>query len=520
MPNRSTLNFGVVAQTIKTPAQTVRLSVLNAPAGQPCWTATSDLPFMILSPASGCGATQLTVSLLNQNYPWLADYAGSIRISSSDAINSPQFISVNVRMRAASTPPTGLVDTPINGAVVSGSIAVTGWAVDDIGVARVTICRSAVAGEVAPPNGSCGASQIYVGDAVSLDDARPDVEAYSSTTPLNYRAGWGFLVLTNMLPSQGTGAFTLHMYAFDQEGQRGALGSRVIVAQNSTAVEPFGAIDTPAQGETISGASYANFGWVLSRVRRADPPGGGAVFVYIDGVAVGSPGGWTSRSDLTALFPGYPGLGTALGVFGFNTLAYNNGVHTIVWVVTDNAGVGAGVGSRYFNVFNSGGALTESVASAMRPAGPDLGRRLEELGGREVTTSVGVREGFGLTTPLRQAALGIDGIRRVSTAERDRVEIRLTGNRSASSAADYAGYLVVDGELRELPVGSSFDPSHGAFYWQPGLGFVGNYDLLFVRTGQDGARERIPVRVTLQERPATALASRVTGPWAAVSFDR
>ena len=79
--------------------------------------------------------------------------------------------------------------------------------------------------------------------------------------------------------------------------------------------EPFGAIDTPGQGETISGTNYANFGWVLSRVRRADPPGGGSVFVYIDGVAVGSPGGWASRADLTALFPGYPGINTALGVF-------------------------------------------------------------------------------------------------------------------------------------------------------------------------------------------------------------
>ena len=73
---------------------------------------------------------------------------------------------------------------------------------------------------------------------------------------------------------------------------------------------------------------------------------------------------------------------------------------------------------------------------------------------------------------------------------------------------DYAGYLVVDGQLRELPVGSSFDPVRGAFYWQPGLGYVGNYDLMFVRTGADGVRERIPVRVAVQDRPTTALASR------------
>ena len=293
-----------------------------------------------MSPASGCGGASLTVSLVNQNYPWLGDYAGSIRIDSPNAINSPQFVQAHVRIKSTSTPPSGSVDTPANGAVVSGSIAVTGWAIDDIGVARVTICRSPVAGEATPPNGSCAPGQLYVGDAVSIEDARPDIEGFSPTTPLNYRAGWGFLVLTNMLPNQGTGTFTLHMHAIDQEGQRGALGSRVIVAQNSTAQEPFGAIDTPGQGETISGTNYANFGWVLSRVRRADPPGGGSVFVYIDGVAVGSPGGWASRADLTALFPGYPGISNALGVYSFNTLAYSNGLHTIVWVVTDSAGRG------------------------------------------------------------------------------------------------------------------------------------------------------------------------------------
>ena len=150
VPNRSTLNFGVVAQTIKTPPQVLQLSVLNAPAGQPCWTASSDLPFLVVSPASGCGGASLTVSLVNQNYPWIGDYAGSIRITSPDAINSPQFVNAYVRIKSQSTPPSGAVDTPANGAVVSGSIAVTGWAIDDIGVARVTICRSPVSGEAVP----------------------------------------------------------------------------------------------------------------------------------------------------------------------------------------------------------------------------------------------------------------------------------------------------------------------------------------------------------------------------------
>jgi hypothetical protein len=512
--NRTLLNFGVTNGTIKTPAQTLRLTAQNAAAGQPCWTATTDLPFLTISPASGCGGASITIRLIEQSYPWLGDYAGSVRIESAEAINSPVFVQAMVRIRGQSTPPGGTVDTPANGATVTGSVAVTGWAVDDIGLARVTICRDPVGGESVPPNPSCGPNQVYLGDAVMIDDARPDIEVFSPTTPLNYRAGWGFLVLTNMLPNQGNGMFTLHMRAIDLEGQQGVLGSRVIFAQNSTAVEPFGAIDTPGQGETIAGSSYANFGWVLSRVRRADPPGGGVVTVFIDGVGVGSPGGWNARPDLSALFPGYPGISTALGVYTINTLPYGNGLHTISWVVTDNGGVTAGVGSRFFSIFNPGSSLTlASAGSAMRPAGPDLGRRVEDIGGRAAVSTVAVREGFDLRGSMRQAKPGIDGTPRVSTLERDRIEIRV-GAADTGVREEYAAYLLVNGELRELPAGSSFDPERGAFYWQPGLGYVGNYDLLFVRTGADGARERIPVRVTLQERTAAAVATAVPRAWA------
>ena len=80
--------------------------------------------------------------------------------------------------------------------------------------------------------------------------------------------------------------------------------------------------------------------------------------IAIDGSIVSTvPTGWTSRSDLTALFPAatYPGISTALGVAGLDTTSLSNGVHTIAWVVTDNKGDAAGVGSRYFTVSN--GAL-------------------------------------------------------------------------------------------------------------------------------------------------------------------
>ncbi len=61
-------------------------------------------------------------------------------------------------------------------------------------------------------------------------------------------AGWGYLLLTNFLPSQGNGTFTLYAYADDVDGYTTLLGSKTITCTNATATAPFGAIDTPAQG--------------------------------------------------------------------------------------------------------------------------------------------------------------------------------------------------------------------------------------------------------------------------------
>ena len=63
----------------------------------------------------------------------------------------------------------------------------------------------------------------------------------------------------------------------------------------------------------------------------------------------------------------------------------------------------------------------------------------------------------------------------------------------------WAGYLVRDEVLSDLPVGASLDPS-GTFYWQPGPGFAGRFALLFVRTDCSRQEERLPVTVTIRSR--------------------
>src|SRR5262249_23691863 len=133
---------------------------------------------------------------------------------------------------------------------------------------------------------------------------------------------------------------------------------------NAHSLNPFGAIDTPGQGEVISGM-YGSFGWVLSPgAAKADGADGGTVRAFVDGIDIGAPGGWTSRSDLTALFPAalYSGINKALAVIGIDSTAFANGLHTYFWIVTDTAARAAGIGSRFIGISNGGQALTGDAA--------------------------------------------------------------------------------------------------------------------------------------------------------------
>ncbi len=247
----------------------------------------------------------------------------------------------------APAPPIGTVDTPANNVTAQGELGITGWALDDGGVAYVDIMRSAVSGE---PAGAL----IFLGRAAFVRGARPDVQAAFPNMPDNDNAGWGFMVLTNMLPNQGNGTFDLHAYAVDHGGARTLLGSRRIVAANSASQKPFGTIDTPAQGATVSG-TIVNFGWALAPPGRSIPINGSTIDVYIDGVFRGHPVYNNVRADIASLFPGLyntTGGRGAVGHFTIDTTTLTNGLHSISWVVRDDIGQASGVGSRYFRVQN------------------------------------------------------------------------------------------------------------------------------------------------------------------------
>jgi hypothetical protein len=396
----------------------------------------------------------------------------------------PRVFTVNQSAPAA-TPPFGFVDTPLDGAQVDGSIAIGGWALDDLGVFQVRIYRNAVAPE--PPG-----SRVFIGNGIFVENARPDVEKAYSSYPNARRAGWGFMLLTNMLPQQGNGTFEVSAYAVDADLTESLLGRRTIVVNNATATAPFGAIDTPRQGETIGGAAYFNFGWALTPQPKAIPTDGSTFQVFVDGVPLGPVIYNNFRSDIAALFPGYANSNGAVGFRVLDTTALEEGLHTIGWTVADNLGAAAGVGSRYFSVSNSAPGTTASFASGVSAA-------LRSHAGRAPAAVPARIDGVDIgrhILSLQQLPIGDGGARMVSLSPLDRMELSLEATSSSGCPATWAGYHVVDGETRSLPPGSALDAA-GTYYWQPGPAFVGVYDFVFVRTACDGLRERTALTVTI-----------------------
>ena len=445
------VNFGATpGATLVTSGQSINVAV---PPGSN-WTVSANQAFISVMPASGMGNGSFTISMVASKVPASGSASGMVSVTASGVGNSPQMVTVNVAV-APSTQPFGSFDTPTDGTTgVAGAIPVTGWSLDSIEITKVDIWREPVTNEPAGggPNGL-----VYIGDAVLVTGARPDVQAANPNTPLNYRAGWGYLMLTNFLPnSAGTGAlgngtYKLHAIAHNTAGALLDLGTKTLTVNNAQASKPFGTIDTPTQGGTISGSQFVNFGWALTQNPNCVPNDGSTLTVYIDGQALpGHPVYNNKRNDIATLFPGLCNSNGAIGYYIIDTTQLTNGVHTIFWIAFDDHNRGDGLGSRYFNAFNTGTSATAQPPpdDAIDPPDP--------------------RYASGTIT--------------IEAEELDRLELPL-GAKS--------GYMQTPAGRAPLPIGSSL--KRGTFYWHLGPGFTSTYSLVFQRP--DGSAITIQVRV-------------------------
>jgi hypothetical protein len=356
------------------------------------------------------------------------------------------------------SPPFGAFDTPIHGITAAGSIPVTGWALDDAGIENLKIYRE-LAGQL-----------VYIGNAVFVEGARPDVAAVYPGYPASSRAGWGYMLLTNFLPNSGNGTYVLHAIATDLNGNTADLGTKTIHCDNDNAVKPFGAIDTPLQGGSASGEGYINFGWALTPMPNTIPIDGSTIDVWVDGVNLGHPVYNNYRSDIAGLFPGYANSEGAIGYFYLDATAYANGVHTIQWTVKDDAGNFDGIGSRYFTIQNPRNDTAQTQALPV-PTIDDW-------------TPVNIRKGYDPLIEPQTIQPDENGDIIFAIKPLQRLEIRFPSQFEVTRRGP-------------VPIGSTLTGGH-IFTWQTGPGFLGLHKLIFHLTGPNGrsARKEIFIHIT------------------------
>jgi hypothetical protein len=499
--SKKRLYFGSEMTRAVTSKETVVLE--NTGQGALNWQAATNNSWINVSPTSGTGERILEIEVDPASLsPGV--YSGSITVTDLKAWNSPQVIEVFLTVYAlgSDSAPFGYMDTPLDGADVYGSVPVTGWGLDDVEVTKVEIKRAPHSSDSPVVIGPDGL--VYLGDAVFVRGARTDIESGYPTCPKADRAGWGYMMLSHFLPNHGNGTFTLYAVAYDGSGHRVELGRKVIHSDNANSVTPFGTIDTPEQGGVVSGVDYVNFGWALTPQPKYIPYDGSTIWVWVDGVPEGHPVYNNYRADIATLFPGYANSDGAVGYYNLDTTGYANGVHNIAWSVEDNKGEACGIGSRYFEVQNVGGALGDTMSFdlsslqvdtsgrfGLRVSGMERGYHGRKVEGQEQGRRRMMSEGrSGMLELVRQRE---DGAYEVEVEELERIELHFRGeggNRFIGWGEDTS---------RPLPVGSTFDEKNGVFSWSLGPGFLGRHVLHFAVT--DGLFTSQPIKIIFNISP-------------------
>jgi hypothetical protein len=461
--SKSQLTFGAVVNGLSSGSQ--GFSITRSGSATLNWSISGNVPWLSCTPTSGINDGIIMVSVNTSGVP-AGTHSGTLTISAPAAVNSPQTLAVTLKVYQAhqTSVPFGSFDTPLQGSIVSSSVPFTGWALDDVGVQSVKLYRTDAR------------ALVYIGEAVFVKGARPDVEQAHPGYPRNDRAGWGYMMLTNSLPG-GNGTFTIHAKAVDSEGHQVTLGTRTITVDNAHAKKPFGALDTPAQGGTASGNNYINWGWALTPQPNYIPIDGSNINIYVDGRYLDHPTYNIYRPDIAALFPAYANSNGAVGYFYLDSTGFKNGVHTIQWTVRDSGGNIDGIGSRYFTVQNPGSAsagITTAKAST-----PDYLQILKLP--VDVSVPVKVKRGFAGNTGSITFTPDKNGWIHIALRELERLEIHLSDKATVKD-----GFLTAAGRLYPLPTGSSLGTETGTFYWQLGPGFIGEYRFIFILRDEDG----------------------------------
>lgn len=467
------LTFGAVPGVATTVPQDI--AIKNSGTGILNWSVMENTSWLSCSATSGTDDGSITISVDPSGLS-AGTYTAELIITASNAGGSPVTVGVTLNIyNVGDTPPIiGSMDTPLGGSKVEGSVPFTGWALDCIGVKSVKLYYEK------------GEELVYIGDCAFVQGARPDVEEMYGGFPRSNMAGWGYMMLTNYLERK-IGTYTFYAIATNLEGEEIVLGTRTITIDNKNATYPFGTIDTPEQGGTVSGKGYYNFGWVLTPQGKEIDKSGKTIDVYIDGKWQNHPVYNEYREDIAELFPGYANSNGAVGYLKLDTTKFENGIHTIYWTARDSGNVTGGIGSRFFTIQNPKNTNMFSIKKFQ--ANFDL----TEIDKIPISCSSSIKIIRDRESRKDFSDISTEGLEQIGVElkESERVEIHFGSNITGVS-----GYMKTCTGYDTLPIGSTI--SDDVFYWIPPPGFIGEYSLLFIINDSNGkiTRKDVIIKIT------------------------
>jgi len=298
---------------IGTAISRVRVFVDGASAGDAAYGSSRPDVCAVFPTRSGCPNVGYTYSW---NTSGLSAGKHTLTVTATDSDVIPDSGSASVSVTIGSPPPSVFIDTPSAGATVSGTLSISGWALDSTASAGSSIANV----------------KVFL-DGVPLGNAaygiiRPDVCIVYPSRPGCPNVGFNYQLNTATL-SRGTHTIMVSATDSDSSPDTGS----AVVSFTVAAPLPSVYIDAPANGLTVSGV-VAVSGWAIDNSSTVGTAIG-SVKIQVDGVPVGTATYGLSRPDVCTVFPGRIGCPNVGYTFSLNTSAFANGLHVVTVSATD-----------------------------------------------------------------------------------------------------------------------------------------------------------------------------------------
>jgi hypothetical protein len=241
----------------------------------------------------------------------------TIKVTAIDSDSpTPDTGSTSVQVVVGGPTPTvtAAIEAPSMGSVVSGTVTVSGWALDSVGGTPISSVQVAVDGVVA------GAATYGV--------VRTDICSTFPGRPGCPNVGYTFSLNTQ---NYSLGSHVISVTATDSDGtpDTGSASTTVTII-----AAPSVHIDNPAPGQAISGIFNVT-GWALDSTTGIGTAIS-SVQILVDGNPVGTATYGSGRPDVCGFYPNRPGCPNVGFSYMLDTRGLTPGAHTVTAAAVDS----------------------------------------------------------------------------------------------------------------------------------------------------------------------------------------